>query len=161
MMEEVKQILFEIITSGGDDEEDQSIKAVQQMGVSLTNAVAKNGVNIIQVQSIVQKKVIEKAVKALQIINSREHEYAYPRIARDDRVPLIVNQDQDMTPDKAFRDFVRAEINDEVLAESFIYRCLQLYINYAIERYQDEATAAKKIGMPLKQFRALRKPKQS
>jgi hypothetical protein len=156
MIEEVKQLLYEIIATGDDDEE-QSIKAVQQMGVSISNAVLKNGVNILQLQNITQKKVINKAVKALQILDAHAHEAAYPQLSMEHRVPLIVSEPNEemLTPDEAFRNFIRAEVNDEVPAETFIYRVLQLYAKYVMNRYGDTIIAARKAGMPHKQFTRL------
>jgi hypothetical protein len=156
MIEEVKQLLYEIIATGDDDEE-QSIKAVQQMGVSMSNAVLKNGVNILQLQNITQKKVINKAVKCLQILDAHAHEAAYPQLPMDRAIPLIINDPnaEMLTPDEAFRNFIRAEVNDEVPAEAFIYRVLQLYVKYVMNRYGDTTIAARKAGMPHKQFTRL------
>jgi hypothetical protein len=150
MFDEVKELLFEIITTGENAE--QSIKAVQQLGVSITNAVAKNGVNIIQLQNVVQTKVIKNAVKCLQLMDG--YKQTYPALPMERRTPIIVgNQSEEvLKPDEAFKNFVRADLNDQLTLEQFLNRVIKIYLTHALEKYGDKQIAAEKIGIKVNTF---------
>lgn len=63
----LRNILYEILTA--EDEGPSSINATQQMGVSLSNAVKKDGVMIVQLQSVVNKVIVKKVVEALTLLD--------------------------------------------------------------------------------------------
>ena len=73
-LEQLRNILYEVITADdgeGQDNLEPMIRATQQMGVSVSSAVTKNGgVKIFQLQNVVQQKVIKNIVGALRIIDS-------------------------------------------------------------------------------------------
>lgn len=68
-LDQVKNVLYEILTDDGTDTDEGAVKATQNMGVSVTNSMKKSGINIIQMQSVVNKKVVNKVVKALSLID--------------------------------------------------------------------------------------------
>jgi hypothetical protein len=153
MFEDEKQLLYEIITTGENAE--QSIKAVQQLGVSITNAVAKNGVNIIQLQNVVQNKVIKNAVKVLQLLDERKHHAAALPMER--RLPIIVDNKSEevLTSDEAFKNFIKGDLNDGLTLEHFLNRVIKMFLGHALQMYGDEKIAAEKIGITHKTFARL------
>ena len=76
---QVKEILYDILLQPEDAPD--SIKVNQQMGVSLTNSMRKDGVNIIQYSQI-SKNVVSGVAKALRVIDA---------IQEDDKLKLISN----------------------------------------------------------------------
>jgi hypothetical protein len=150
MHDEVKRLLYEIITTGEDAE--QSIQAVQQMGVSITNAVSKRGINIIQLQNVVQAKVIQNAVKCLQLIDEQKQHYA--RLPMERRLPIIIdNKNEDiLLPDEAFKNFIRADLNEGLTLEHFLNRVIKIFLSHALLMYGDEKIAAEKVGISHETF---------
>jgi hypothetical protein len=63
----LRQIFYDILLSGN---EGNDVKANQQMAVSLSNSVRKDGVNIIQLQSVVNNRIIEKVTEGLKYIDT-------------------------------------------------------------------------------------------
>ena len=76
---QVKEILYDILLQPEDAPD--SVKVNQQMGVSLTNSMRKDGVNIIQYSQI-SKNVVSGVAKALRAIDA---------IQEDDKLKLISN----------------------------------------------------------------------
>lgn len=68
----LRDILYDILVSG-DDSGDQ-ITATQKMAVALSNAVRKDGVNVIQLQNVVNQKVIQKVTEALRFLDRHMEE---------------------------------------------------------------------------------------
>jgi hypothetical protein len=153
MFEDEKQLLYEIITTGENAE--QNIKAVQQLGVSITNAVAKNGVNIIQLQNVVQNKVIKNAVKCLRLLDARKDEFSALPMER--RLPIIIDNKNEevLNPDEAFKNFIKADLNDGLTLEHFLNRVIKMFLSHALQMYGDEKIAAEKVGVPFETFARL------
>jgi uncharacterized Ntn-hydrolase superfamily protein len=63
----IREKLYNILTAGNDTQGD--VKAVQNMGVALSNPIKKEGVNIIQLQSVVNNQVIHYVTEALKLID--------------------------------------------------------------------------------------------
>lgn len=57
--------IFKLLSSSNDC----AIDATQNLGVSLTNSVKKEGVNIIQIQNVKSESVIPKLIDVLQILD--------------------------------------------------------------------------------------------
>lgn len=74
----LKNLLYD--TLAADDEESTStdITASQNLGVSLTNAIKKDGVQIFQLQSVVSKKVTNNIVKSLKIVDKLQDQERLP-----------------------------------------------------------------------------------
>jgi hypothetical protein len=66
---ELKDFMYNILEFEDDDQANANITANQGMGVQLTNTMKKEGVTIIQNQSIVNKKVTSNVVKALRLLD--------------------------------------------------------------------------------------------
>ena len=68
---ELKNLLYDTLTLDNEESKIENISQNQQMGVSLTKAISKEGVNIIQmpIQSIVSRNIIVNLVAALKIID--------------------------------------------------------------------------------------------
>lgn len=64
----LKNIMYDILNAGDDGGDD--VRANQQMAVQLSNTVRKEGTNIIQLQSVVSSKVINKVTEALKYIDA-------------------------------------------------------------------------------------------
>ena len=69
----IKQLLYDLLSANNQADE-TSIAANQQLGVSMTNAVKKDGVNIIQLQNVISHKVITSAVEALKLLDQIQNE---------------------------------------------------------------------------------------
>lgn len=70
---DLKEILYTMLETIGEQSDGQTdIKAFQNMGVELSNAVQKNGVNIVQVQSVVNIKLVPQITKALRLCDALE-----------------------------------------------------------------------------------------
>ena len=65
----LKENMYDILDMEDDDKDETNITANQGMGVQLTNAMKKDGVNIIQMQNVVNKKVTTNVVKSLRLID--------------------------------------------------------------------------------------------
>ena len=72
----LREILYTILT--GVTEEQTDIKANQQMGVQLSSAVKKDGVNIIQLQNVISQKVISSVTEALRFLDVQASVPALP-----------------------------------------------------------------------------------
>ena len=72
-IDEVRSILYDILMTDDIDQQENSdpqIKAIQNMGVSVSTAVAKNGIKIFQLQNVVQKKITHHVVRALKALDA-------------------------------------------------------------------------------------------
>jgi len=77
-MHDLKLQLYELIEEvaageTGNNTNDADITMQQNMGISLTKAIKKDGVNIIQIQSTHINKVIPKIINCLKIIDDIDH----------------------------------------------------------------------------------------
>lgn len=68
-LQPLKDILYEILLSGKEENSGDNIALNQKMAVALSNPLRKEGVNIIQLQNVVNQKVIEKVTEALRFID--------------------------------------------------------------------------------------------
>jgi hypothetical protein len=68
----LRDILYDILLSG-EDSRDQ-INATQKMAVAMSNAIRKDGVNVIQLQNVVNQKVIQKVTEALRFLDRHTEE---------------------------------------------------------------------------------------
>lgn len=70
----IRQILYDILTAGESDHGGGDVNMVQKMGLEMSNAIRKEGVTVVQLQSYVNQKVINKVAQALQAIDAIEGE---------------------------------------------------------------------------------------
>lgn len=70
----IRQILYDILTAGENDNGGGDVNMVQKMGLEMSNAIRKEGVTVVQLQSYVNQKVINKVAQALQTIDAIEGE---------------------------------------------------------------------------------------
>ena len=70
----IRQILYDILTAGENENGGGDVNMVQKMGLEMSNAIRKEGVTVVQLQSYVNQKVINKVAQALQTIDAIEGE---------------------------------------------------------------------------------------
>ncbi len=97
-LSKLKDFMYDILEIEDDDQQKDSIVANQGMGVQLSNAMKKDGVTIVQMQNVVNKKVTTNVVKSLRLIdklldNSRSIEIEQttpaPQITLDHLIQVI------------------------------------------------------------------------
>ena len=69
---QLKNLLYDTLILD-EQPQDRDISLTQNMGVSITKALSKDGVNLVQIQSIVDKKIIVNMVQALKIIDTLQY----------------------------------------------------------------------------------------
>ena len=133
----IRQIFYDILTSESDQPSD--VNALQQMGVSLSHAARKNGVNIVQLQNVVSKQIVHKVTEGLRLLDDLDH-----------RLPEPVNRDEPDQQDvmvERLRDYLR---QGSSLAE-FLAIMEKAYITIAVDEYGRE-TAARRLRVRTKRI---------
>lgn len=141
-LEKVKSILYDVLTAddNGQNNLEPVIKATQNMGVTVSSAVMKNGVNVFQLQNVVHQKVIKNVVEALRVID------------RIDSLPIPVEplliQESSSEYQKTLEEEIEEALDNEVSYSSFIKEIGQQFIFAAIKRHDvlKEAAIAIKIS---------------
>lgn len=69
---ELKKLIYDTLTLGNDESDTQDISLVQKMGLNMTKAVSKNGIHLVQIQSVIDRKIAFNLVKVLKILDDCE-----------------------------------------------------------------------------------------
>ena len=125
----LRNILYEILTAGVDSEP-SDITALQNMGVSLSPAVNKQGTNIIQIQSVVNNKVITKVTEALKLLDIIDAQ-AEPELVLEAEIPSSIPN---------IREFIEERLEREMSLTGFLRFMEVLYIMIAIETLGETET---------------------
>ena len=73
----LKETMYEIITTDNNPSQGSGeVKATQNMGLALSNSVKKDGVNIIQVQQVDNRQIINKTIEALRVIDDLQKAFS-------------------------------------------------------------------------------------
>jgi hypothetical protein len=78
-LQELREILYSLLLATHEDGDDpvQDVRAYQNMGINMTKAVQREGVNIIQLQSVKAiGKITQHTVQALKEVDALEAGYA-------------------------------------------------------------------------------------
>lgn len=141
--EEIKNILYEVLTAGDNEGQtnlEPMIKATQNMGVSVSSAVAKNGgVNIFQLQNIVHQKVIKNVVEALKIIDKMP-------LLLVPVEPLLIEEPKEQI--KTLEEVIEDALDNDLTYSDFLNGIGKQFIFAAIARHNThkETAAAIKVS---------------
>lgn len=120
----IRNLLYEILLAG-DDTGEADIKATQQMAVNLSKKVKEGGVSIFQLQSVVNKQVIQKVTEALRLMDT----YTQAALPEPDDV-----QDAEVTEPNEIMDLIYSCLDKKM--------SLVAFCNHMAERYCAEAIAS-------------------
>lgn len=134
----IRSILYDILTAGSDSEP-IDIKAMQNMGVALSPAVSRQGTNIIQLQSVVNSKVINKVTDALKMIDTAEADDRTVEVLEAEEVPKLPEPE-------TLQSMVEEKLDNDTTLKDFISYMESFYILKAIEYLgEDDAKRILKI----------------
>ena len=149
-LEQLKSILYEVITaddSDGQNNLEPMIKATQQMGVSVSSAVTKNGgVRIFQLQNVVQQKVIKNVVNALRLIDSMELALPEPTVID------VVPEDDKKEERKTLGDEIEEALDNESSYAEFLSEVARQFVFAASTRYETNKETASAIKISYSKF---------
>ena len=149
-LEQLKSILYEVITaddSDGQNNLEPMIKATQQMGVSVSSAVTKNGgVRIFQLQNVVQQKVIKNVVNALRLIDSMELALPEPTVID------VVPEDDKKEERKTLGDEIEEALDNESSYAEFLSEVGRQFVFAARARYETNKETASAIKISYSKF---------
>jgi len=124
----VRNILYDILTAEHEDDTNGEVNATQQLGVALTNSVKKEGVNIIQLQSVVNVKVIKKVTDALRFLDD-----AQKQIEKECVIEAETEEVKQLPA--PVPDFVLESLRNKVPLREFMEVAEREYISEFITRY--------------------------
>jgi hypothetical protein len=148
---ELRKKLYEILTAD-QEHDDRQINATQQMGVSLSNTIKKDGVMIIQMQNVVSKTVIKHVTEALKLLDAMELEQ---RIIDVTPVGEETPQIED-SGEPTIRDFLNEAVEAGIPLDLLCRKVGGMYLLAVLDKYEeDEARRRLKIREP--RFTALKR----
>lgn len=120
---QLKSLLYDTLTLENGEAQAENISQHQQMGVSITKAISKEGVNIIQmpIQSVVSRDIIVNLVAALKLI--------------------------DDMPNDGLAGHIKAIASQNLTLEDFQANMKTMYIAEMIRQSISLTDAAKKLGV--------------
>lgn len=136
-VEKVRDLLYDVLTAGdsdGQDDKSPVVKAIQNMGVSLSSAVTKNGgVKIFQMQNVVHQKVIKNVVEALKMIDR------LPRLPEPITVETLPEPEDQP---KSLGEEIEEALDDEASYAEFLAIVGRQFIHAAIARNDNHKETA-------------------
>ena len=141
-LEEVRDILYDILVADDNDRQDNlepMIKATQNMGVSVSSAVSKNGVKIFQLQNVVQQKVIHHVVRALKALNSM------PPVLTITGEIVDIKALPEPKKEKTLEEIIEEALDNAVSSALFLKNIERQYVLAAIKRHGTYKETAEKI----------------
>lgn len=117
----IRNILYDILTA--DEETSPNVQATQNMGVALTNTLKKEGVTILQMQSVVNKTVLAKVTAGLRLL---------------DGMQLQIDGNQQPTIElkpRTLEDVIGEKLAEGYSLKDFIEMITGMYVNAAIETF--------------------------
>lgn len=109
----LRNVIYETLTLKRESEEETRTKLFQKLGISMTEAVMKHGVSIIQSQIVIDQRVIFNLVKLLQILDTESQDDI------DEPLQKVVSNFVDRRiPFKDFVDQIKKEYIREAIRQS-------------------------------------------
>jgi hypothetical protein len=140
---ELKEHMYSLLTI---DEDNDNIKMVQNMGVSLSNAIKKDGVVINQFQSLSIKKTVNIAVRCLRIVDKMIEQAitAQPVIEQPVITQQLTNQPRILleAPKNVEEEFLNHYLREKCTLKEFKKKVTALYVKRAIESSPTKKEAA-------------------
>jgi len=112
----IRNILYDILTA--EDEQSSSVQATQNMGVQLTQSIKKEGVTIVQLQSVVNKTVLMKVTEGLRMLDHMQ--------VAEEEAPLI-----ELRP-RTLEDLAAEKVNEGYDLKAFLDMITSVYVSTAI-----------------------------
>jgi hypothetical protein len=161
---DVKTLLFDVLESAFETGE---VRATQQLGVNMSNAVKRDGVTIIQNQNVeVYARILPLMVKALKVCDALESRWygqptVHPEIEEDRLLPApeaAAETDADPDPIEACCAWLyENRIQWKDMQELMKTR----YLAHVIDRCRTKNEAAKRLGVGSTYLCKLSKPGSS
>lgn len=121
----LRNVLYDILTGSSDQEVDGDT-VIQNMGLNLSNAVKKDGVNIIALQSANIHKITVKVTEGLRLIDEMQQ-------------PQVIDVEPEPEPETV-EGFMRAKIEQGYDLRQFLDMISSLYVVTAVDMLgQDQA----------------------
>ena len=142
MIADMKELIMEIIST--TVQEPTNIQATQQMGVSLSNAVKREGVVIIQNQNVeVISRIVPSLVNMLRMCDSLEKQLHHE--------PVMIQHEPVITQHQLVEDPVNS-CCEWMFENNIKFKDMQeimksRYLEYVISQYDTKAKAARKLGI--------------
>jgi len=121
---QLKNLLYDTLTA---EEEDSGTDVVanQNLGVNLTKAIKKDGVQIFQLQSVVNKKITNNVIKSLKIVDKLQEKERIlpspiqtPELSLDHVIQVIEWLASKNIPLKQFDKLMRGLYVSEIVSDS-------------------------------------------
>lgn len=116
----IRNILYDILTA--EDEQSAGVQATQNMGVQLTNTIKKEGVTIVQLQSVVNKTVLLKITEGLRLLDNMQSSLQI----EENEQPVI-----ELKP-RTLEDIAAEKVHEGFDLKSFVDMITAVYVNAAI-----------------------------
>lgn len=143
---EVRKKLYDILTADADPQGDSPIKATQNMGVAMSNAIKKEGVTIIQMQNVVSKTVIHHVTEALRLLDTMELEQRLGEIEEAEAVEEVPQIEDTRA---TVEDFFDAAIQTGMSLDDLCKKVGGMYLLAMLDRYEvNEARRRLRIRQP-------------
>jgi len=141
----LKECLYDILMAEEEKPDNTpDINAIQNLGVSMTRAVQKDGVNIFQLQSVRSHKVTLNVVKALKLLDNAS---APPAPVLLEAPPEEEKVDVVFEKEKALRMLLVDWADSRTSLNTVLESIKQLYITEVTRRYETQAEAARHLGV--------------
>lgn len=130
-VDKLRCVLYDLLT--GSVENDDAPNVTQNMGIALTNAMRKDGVNIVAVQSVNIRKIALKVTEALRVLDhARPVEVVEAQVVEDhDSLPAIIE----------------ANLNEGVTLDDFLDFVATAYVSAAMERERTKKAVTEKLAI--------------
>lgn len=146
--QKIRNALYDILTGSADQQSDGSV--VQNMGLNLSNAVRKDGVNIIALQSANIHRVTVTVTQALKLLDQDQIETieALPE-------PVVVEAIQaPVDHDNIYR-IVETNLFDQVSLDDFITWITALYVKEAKKHCITKTELQRKLGVTYQRLKKI------
>jgi len=133
-IKKLKEILYNTLILDHTQGADQNT-ITQNLSVSMTNAVKKNGINIFQIQSVVQNKIIVNIVNALKVVDEIQEEM----------IENVTPIDSTYLLDRKIKQLEEHIKKTDLSLKDFIHKARKIYIEYALDNHKTKTAAAKRL----------------
>lgn len=140
---ELREVLYNILNASGEvDGEQPGLQVNQQMGIAFSKAVQKDGVNIIQLQNVVNRQVISHVTLALRMLDTYQK----------DMVPVITHEVKEKKEPNLYEESLRAGVD----MDTFLLKMERDYLDTALSLY-GKRKAKNRLGLTPSRYISMRK----
>ena len=131
---ELRRLVYNTLTLGNEEEDTRDINLTQLMGLSMTKAISKDGVHLVQIQSVIDRKVAYNLVEVLKILDGLEEE-----VIEVKQLPMSENHLDDL--DRA----VKLLVQEELSLKEFKKVTKRQFVVEVLNQSESNAEAANKL----------------